>query len=109
MERSYSKVYGSSDDLIEFEGDLYGEISAYGALEEDPKVIKFSDGTLIHVYYEKDDKAIWGIDILEKGSMFESITICDDEDADIYSDIVMFKGGELTAKYLDEGAWRNVK
>lgn len=39
-----TKIYGTSDDLIEFEGDIYDEIGAYEAQD---KGILLSDGTVL--------------------------------------------------------------
>lgn len=39
-----TKIYGTSDDLIEFEGDIYDEIGAYKAQD---KGILLSDGTVL--------------------------------------------------------------
>ena len=93
-----TKVYGCSDDLVEIEGAPYpaDEIGCY----DSDVFIRFSDGTKIRVYYVKDQKAIWGIDILEKGDARQTLTECNDENAEIYSDIF-----EIDAKYV----WHEVK
>ena len=39
-----TKIYGTSDDLIEVEGDIYDEIGAYEAQD---KGILLSDGTVL--------------------------------------------------------------
>ena len=45
-----TKVYGASDDLIEFEGDVAGEVGAYGTDDKDHGVLLvFSDGTMLEV------------------------------------------------------------
>lgn len=79
------KVYGYSDDNVVIEGAPYpaDEIGCFnGAVR-----IRFSDETLIEVEYEKNDLAIWGIKVLERGTAPQTLTECNDEDADIYSDI----------------------
>lgn len=93
-----TKVYGCSDDLLEIEGAPYpaGEIDCF----DSNVFVRFSDGTMIKAYYEKDDKAIWGIEILEKGDAEQTLTECNDEDAEIYSDIF-----EIDADYV----WHEVK
>ena len=89
-----TKVYGASDDLIEFEGDVRGEVGCYGTDESDKGVLLvFSDGTLLEAKYGKADQAIWGITILCAGSHFVRFVPCLDEDAPIHSDIVHFKDG----------------
>jgi hypothetical protein len=51
-------IYGASDDLIEVEGDIREEFSAY--CEEDTKfLIALSDGTLLKMWYDED--GIWRI------------------------------------------------
>lgn len=69
-----TKVYGASDDLIEFDGDLHGEVSACSATEEAPlgNLLAFSDGTVLAVRYGKPAAGwVWAIDVLRKGSLFD--------------------------------------
>lgn len=79
------KVSGASDDLVEIENSKYkgDEIGCY---EHDVR-IRFLDGTIIRVGYPKDGLAIWWIEIEKQGTAENKLTICDDEDARIYSDI----------------------
>lgn len=49
--------------------------------------ILFTDGTIIHVEYGKDEKGIWKIEVPHRGNAEQKLTICNDEDAEIYSDI----------------------
>ena len=79
------KVYGASDDLVEIENSKYkeGEIGCY---DQDVR-IRFIDGTAIRVGYPKDGLAIWWIEIEKQGTAEHNLTICNDEDARIYSDI----------------------
>ena len=89
-----TKVYGASDDLIEFEGDVYGEVGNYGtSTREHGELVIFSDGTLLEVKYGKADMAIWGITLLQAGSLFDRIEPCMDEEADPHSDIAYFGDG----------------
>lgn len=79
------KIYGASDDLIEIEGFQNGfdEIDCY-----DEKVeIDFLDGTIISIVYGKPNLAVWGIKVLREGKANHTLTICEDEEAEIYSDI----------------------
>lgn len=83
------KVYGASDDLVEIEGSKYpnDEIGCYGADVQ----IEFVDSTVIQVHYGKDNdtKGIWSITILHKGSAYQDLLVCEDENARIYSDIFL--------------------
>lgn len=92
------KVYGYSDDNLVIDGAPYpaDEIDCFDSTVK----VKFADGTLIEAGYEKDNKAIWWIKVLEKGTALQRLTECDDEDAEIYSDIL-----EIDADYV----WHEVK
>ena len=82
-----TKVYGMSDDLVEIETENniypYDEIGCFDCMVR----ILFTDNTVIEVEYGKDGKGIWKIEVIHKGDAKQKLTICDDEDADIYSDI----------------------
>lgn len=103
-----TKVYGQSDDLIEFEGDFRGEVSYWGTDEEDHKgvLIILSDGTLLQAKYGKNNKAIWGISLVRQGTLFLNIDQCCDENAKIYSDIAHFAFGIKWA--YATGEWEEV-
>ena len=79
------KVYGASDDLVEIENSKYKE-NEIGCYDHDVR-IRFFDGTVIRVGYPKDGLAIWWVEIEKQGTAEQKMTICDDEDARIYSDI----------------------
>lgn len=79
------KVYGTSDDLVEIENSKYKE-DEIGCYDHDVR-IRFFDGTVIRVGYPKDGLAIWWVEIEKQGTAEQKLTICDDEDARIYSDI----------------------
>ena len=79
------KVYGASDDLVEIENSKYKE-DEIGCYDHDVR-IRFFDGTVIRVGYHKDGLAIWWVEIEKQGTAEQKMTICDDEDARIYSDI----------------------
>ena len=104
-----TRVYGQSDDLIEFEGDVRGEVGCYGTDEDDASgvLVVFSDGTVLCVKYGKGGAGIWGIAAVRKGELFDRIDPCDDEDADPYSDQVFFRDGLQWAKAAKE--WEPVK
>ena len=79
------KVYGASDDLVEIENSQYKE-DEIGCYDHDVR-IRFLDGTVIRVGYPKEGLAIWWIEIEKQGTEEHNLTICNDEDARIYSDI----------------------
>lgn len=79
------KVYGCSDDLCEIEGSKYRE-DEIGCWEHDVR-IRFTDGTIIRVGYNKPNLGIWYIIVEKIGAANKKLTVCNDEDAEIYSDI----------------------
>ena len=89
-----TKIYGSSDDLIEIEGDIDEEIGNYGTDDrETGNLLAFSDGTILDVKYGKPTGGIWAITLLRKGDLFDKIVVCEDEEAKPYSDIAYLKDG----------------
>ena len=81
-----SKVYGYSDDVVVIE-HIDGGCTEIDCYDKDI-AIEFADGTVVHISYGKDDKAIWGIEVTTHGGASYQKIECDDEDADIYSDIL---------------------
>lgn len=79
------KVYGASDDLVEIEYSKYeeDEICCYNK----DVLIEFFDGTIIRIGYPKKDLAVWWIEIEKEGNAFKNLVLCNNEDAQIYSDI----------------------
>ena len=103
-----TKIYGDSDDLIEFEGDVDGEVGCYGTDDDEHGVLVVcSDGTLLEVKYGKDDVGIWMIRIICQGELFDHVDFCNDEDADPISDVAYFKQGLRWAYAARE--WERVK
>ena len=84
-----TEIYGASDDLIEFDGDVHGEVPG----GDDPTLLMCSDGTFLTIKYGKEHLAIWSITLLREGSLFERIDLCLDGDADRYSDTAHFADG----------------
>ena len=78
------RIYGASDDLVEIDGSAYD--NEIGCDSEDCR-IWFEDGTIIHITYGKGLLGIWNIEIEKIGTAKFDLQICEDEDADIYSDI----------------------
>lgn len=79
------KVYGASDDLVEIEGSTYAD-DEIGCYDRDV-LLEFVDGTTIRCHYGKPDLAVWEITIEKTGSAKQILTACEDDDADIYSDV----------------------
>ena len=77
------KVYGCSDDLVEIEGNFNDEIGCYNRNVR----IAFRDGTKILVGYGKPGLVVWRIEVERQGTAPQKLTVCEDEDAEIYSDI----------------------
>jgi len=90
-----TKVYGHSDDLVAFEGDISGEVGCYDA----SVLAAFDDGTVLGVRYGKDggpgvgEIAVWAITVLHEGQLFERLDVCADSDAKVYSDVAHFRDG----------------
>jgi hypothetical protein len=108
LDKTKTAIYGSSDDLVEFTNDLYGEVGCYGTDDDEHGVLVIcNDGTLLEVKYGKADMGIWGITVINQGTLFDRIEFCNDDDADPYSDIVYFKPGMKWAYAATE--WQKVK
>lgn len=102
-----TRVYGASDDLIEFDGELVGEVNCYGTDDADKGVLVFMpDSTLLEVKYGKNDSAIWEVRLIRKGTHFDRIEQCDNEDS--YSDVAYFKPGMRGDAYAATGGWEKV-
>lgn len=80
-----AKVYGYSDDIVCIE-HLEGGCTEIDCFNSDV-IITFEDGTVILVGYGKEDKGIWWIKIATCGSAYCNLISCEDEDAEIYSDV----------------------
>ena len=104
-----TKIYGMSDDLIEFDGEIAGEFSYYESDDESSQgvLIACSDGTLLEVKYGKNDKGIWEVKLIERGSLFDRIEICTDENKELYSDVAYFNDG-LKWTYAAPPGWDRV-
>lgn len=84
------KIYGYSDDLVALDGSSYKE-SEVDCFEKDVR-IRFVDGTVIRVGYPKqtmlgEEVAIWGVKVEKRGTANFHLELCDNEDADPYSDV----------------------
>jgi hypothetical protein len=103
-----TKIYGASDDLIEFEGDFTGEVGCYGTDDDEVKpLVILNDGTILKCFYGKNDAAIWAIELVRRGSLFLRIDPCVDEDADPNSDVAHFADGIKWAYFAKD--WEAVR
>jgi len=106
---SMTKIYGASDDLVEFEGDFSGEVGSYGTDDREKGVLVIvSDGTVLEVKYGKNDDAIWEVKLLKKGNLFDRIDLCVDSDARPHSDVAYFNEGVKWA-YAAKEDWEVVR
>ncbi len=92
MTEQTMRVYGCSDDSIEFEGEISGEVGFYGNDDESCLLI-FSDGTVLSAKYGKAGQGIWGLVIINQGSLLNGISACFSSDDDPYSDVATFQSG----------------
>ena len=93
------RVYGSSDDLIEIDGDINEEFVYDG----EGGFLAFSDGTLLAVEYS--DTGIWRFGPLNHGSAEYANDAATEDDGHrdnylpAYSDIVTLQGDFLWVVY----------
>jgi hypothetical protein len=104
-----TQIYGRSDDLIEFVGDVFGEVGCYRVARDDQGVLVVcSDGTLLDVKYGKPGNGgVWAVSLVKRGGLLDRIDQCDDPDAELYSDVAHFRDG-LKWAYAATG-WEPVK
>lgn len=103
-----TKIYGRSDDLIEFDGDVRGEVGCYGTDKDELGVLLiFSDGTILEAKYGKMDMGIWELKVHKKGLLYDRIDLCEIDIDDDYSDVVHFKPGLKWAYAATE--WEKVR
>jgi hypothetical protein len=101
-----TKVYGASDDLIEVDGDVTGEVGYSN--DKEAALLVFDDGTQLAVQYGKPGgQGIWHLVCLRAGALFDRIDVCTDEDGDIYSDVAHFKDGLKSA--IAATKWERVR
>ncbi len=84
------KVYGSSDDRIEVEGDVREEFGAYSP-DNEPFFLAASDGTVLRITYGTPGSIGWEIKPLAVGFSFSHVDPATDEVED-YSDKAHFSG-----------------
>lgn len=97
------EVYGSSDDLVEVEGDIREEFQ-YGSGDEGD-ILGFSDGTILRIQYT--DEGIWRITKLRIGAAACDIVPAIDSESDNYSDRAKLTGDIVWV--VHGGAWAIAK
>lgn len=80
-----AKVYGYSDDIVCIE-HVDGGCTEVDCYRHDV-LLTFEDGTIIRAGYPKKDKGVWWIEIEKQGTAYHSLEVCEDEDAEVYSDV----------------------
>lgn len=90
-----TRIYGCSDDLIEFEGDITGEVGAYGTKEK-PVLLVVDDGTILRAAYGKPAGGVWHLELVRAGWLFDRIEVCTSE-ADSYSNVAYLRDGAKLA------------
>lgn len=78
-------IYGYSDDTVILENSNYndGDIECFNS---DVR-IWFTDGTIIRIGYNKPGLGVWYIVREHVGTAEQTLLVCEDEDADLYSDV----------------------
>ena len=99
-EPTTTKVYGYSDDNVVIEGMTEDEIDCFDKVVE----LAFEDGTVVQVTYPKrPGLAVWGITYVKKGEAEQTMTECEDEDADPYSDVLVIEAKLTSHMVLNRG------
>lgn len=94
-------VRGRSDDLVDFEGDLYGEFYCSG---NTALMLMLSDTTVLRISYGHK-KGIWKIVVDHRGELFDRLDTCEEDDgSENYSDVVHFRDGlKWVRGYVPQG------
>lgn len=91
-------VYGSSDDLIEIEGDIVEE---FGGPWDEETYLGFSDGTLLSIEYT--DSGIWRINRLKEGSASYSKVEGTSSDDDYTDKVTLAENGLSKISWVVQG------
>lgn len=85
-------AYGSSDDLIEIDGDIREEFTA--AFDGEDNLLAFSCGVVLRIRYS--DQGIWRIAVVhEEEPGLVEIVQAPEDDEDNYSDVATVHGGTM--------------
>jgi hypothetical protein len=93
------KVYGSSDDLIEIDGDIYEEFNT------DAGILLFSDGTLLQIHF--NTLGLWKINVHRQGDAhIHWAHVASNPNSDNHSDVVHLIGGNIEfVALVEQMAW----
>ena len=89
------KICGSSDDLIELEGDVTEEFS-FTDNGEGGDLLAFSNGTVLRINYDYANSGVWRIIPVVHGTGRFVLTQCPEDDEDNYSDIAEIHDADIT-------------
>lgn len=95
-----AKVYGYSDDIVCIEHADGGctEIDCYNK----DVCICFEDDTTIRVGYSKGNAAIWWIEVEKRGTATQELTVCEDENAELYSDVFCIDAEAVSCAVIEK-------
>ena len=80
-----AKVYGYSDDVVCIE-HIDGGCTEIDCYNKDVRIC-FEDDTEIRVGYSKENAEIWWIEVETRGTATQTLEVCEDENAEVYSDV----------------------
>jgi predicted methyltransferase len=83
-------ITGSSDDLIEVDGDLSEEFYSPDGGRDEGDLLACSDGTMLRISYTRE--GIWRITPVEQGSATLTIEQAPENDEDRYTDTATLDG-----------------
>lgn len=84
-DKSVVTIYGYSDDTVEIENSNYND-GSIDCFDKDVRMW-FTDGTIIRIGYCKPKLGVWYIVREHVGTADQTLLVCEDEDAEIYSDV----------------------
>lgn len=100
------KIYGSSDDLVEIEGDYREEFNPHS---DEWSYLIFSDGTAIKILYTGN--GVWKIELIAIGKeTVHKFTPCIAENIDeTYSDELILEGTFRWVIFATEAQFENIR
>lgn len=109
-------VYGESDDLVEFDGDITAEfIQCIDSESDQGLLLVFSDGSVLEmnyvlpeVPYSMSGEKVWIVECIRKGLLFDRIGSYDTAGGKTYSDVAYFRPS-LKWAYVCTQDWEKVE